>query len=206
MYTLRRAAVAAAILTTLAGCETAKIDGPTESGAPGSVAVAPSYLLEGLTTEEQRILDEVAVELLQLGGGGQAVTGSGTIDFGIQVRRVTVAALRHTDGTFSGRYMIRDDVEGFGVFTVRGEVVCLTILGNKAHVFGRGETGSPTPGLVDVQSVVVTDNGEGGNALPDQVNTYFAGILPENVNPTQCSAPPTGGTDPITQGNFQVRQ
>jgi hypothetical protein len=190
---------------TLLGCETAEIDGPMESSTPGSSPVTPAYLLDELTAE----VGGAGMGAAKLADGSQAVTGSAEIEFATvaQVRKVTVHAIRHPDGTFSGHYRVRDWIGGVEISDFRGLAVGLAILGNRAVVLGSNFEPDPfSPGLVQVHSINVTDNGKGKDALPDQVSVFFTSVPAEAVNRAACTgSPPFGGTQPVTKGDIEVQ-
>lgn len=207
MYHLGRSGAAVAAIIALASCDTSPIDGPGESTVRGSSPMAPSFLLEELTAEEQAMLDEANLAAEKLESGGQAVVGTGRLSFEGVEDRVTIAAFRHQDGSFSGHYILRTRVvELDRVTTIRGDVVCLFIAENRALVLGTGEdpTSLPVPGLVDYQTIDITDNGSGGDALPDQFEHGGGSALPEVITPTSCTNAFGGGL-PAMQGNFVIK-
>ena len=157
-------------------------------------------LFNEVTAEEQDILDDATVELSRLGDGGQAVVGSVELTGN---RRITVAAFRDPDGTYWGRFIFLSQLQA-GAQVLRGDVVCLSIVGNTAHVFGTADVEPSVTGLLTVGHVLVTDNGHSSDPLPDQANFIRGETLPQNVNPTQCTFP-LGGLEPAMRGNITVR-
>jgi hypothetical protein len=74
------------------------------------------------------------------------------------------------------------------------KIHCLRVVGNVAHMSGRiSRVSNPDEGEVgELNRVEVRDNGEGGNASPDQVSTIPAN--PGDADPTTCVDPPTNAT------------
>lgn len=130
-------------------------------------------------------------------GSGHMVRPDGTF------RSFSFSARKYADGTSKGELQLNS--RSFDV-VVHIKIDCLRVVGNVAHMSGRiTRVSNPDEGEVgELNRVEVRDNGEGGNAPPDQVSTIPAN--PGDADPSTCVDPPTNATIRIVQrGNVQVR-
>src|SRR5215218_7337658 len=130
-------------------------------------------------------------------GSGHMVRPDGTF------RSFSFSARKYADGTSKGALQLNSrsvDV------VVHIKIDCLRVVGNVAHMSGRiTRVSKPDEGEVgELNRVEVRDNGEGGNAPPDQISTIPAN--PGDADPTTCVDPPTNATiRTVQRGNVQVR-
>jgi hypothetical protein len=91
--------------------------------------------------------------------------------------------------------------EGFPNEELTADVVCLTVLGNKAVLSGL-ITRAVNPAFGDEEgdylTFTITDNGQPGSLVPDEFEALNGSLGP-------CAAPPGGGAF-VTQGNINVNQ
>src|SRR5919199_37165 len=98
------------------GCSPADSDSPT---APRGAAVASAASPASAHLQQQ-------------------VTGHANIElpvFGNAVERYSNSAIRHSDGTVTGQFELRSE-QGDGL-RLHGDVVCFTIVGNRARLAGQ---------------------------------------------------------------------
>ena len=100
-------------------------------------------------------------------GVAQSISGNADINLPLGLRRMEIHARKSTDGTVSGRFVIRQEWDGGN--TLEADVVCFTIVGNRAFVGAvlTAVNGVPYEDYFSWR-VVMVDNGEGANAAPDQ--------------------------------------
>jgi hypothetical protein len=104
--------------------------------------------------------------------GNPKASGHGNLtvgDFG-QTRTFTFTAVQHADGTVTGQFEVNNP--SFPI-RVHGQIDCLKFDGNRAIASGPA-TQTTEPGVVALGRIAVfgvEDNGEGNNALPDQITT-----------------------------------
>jgi hypothetical protein len=130
-------------------------------------------------------------------GSGHMVRPDGTL------RSFSFSARKYANGTSTGELQLNS--RSFDV-VVHIKIDCLRVVGNVAHMSGRiTRVSNPDEGEVgELNRVEVRDNGEGGNAPPDQVSTIPAN--PSDADPTTCVDPPTNATiRTVQRGNVQVR-
>jgi hypothetical protein len=130
-------------------------------------------------------------------GSGHMVRPDGTF------RSFSFSARKYADGTSKGELQLNS--RSFDV-VVHIKIDCLRVVGNVAHMSGRiTRVSNPDEGEVgELNRVEVRDNGEGGNAPPDQVSTIP--VNPGDADPTTCVDPPTNATiRTVQRGNVQVR-
>ena len=130
-------------------------------------------------------------------GSGHMVRPDGTF------RSFSFSARKYADGTSKGELQLNS--RSFDV-VVHIKIDCLRVVGNVAHMSGRiTRVSNPDEGEVgELNRVEVRDNGEGGNAPPDQISTIPAN--PGDADPTTCVDPPTNATiRTVQRGNVQVR-
>jgi hypothetical protein len=136
------------------------------------------------------------------------VAGSGHIDADPtdphDLRRFTISAIGHADGTASGQYQL---TIGPAAVTAHGTVTCVSTLGNRAFIGGTIDRRNIFEEF-DITGVAieVVDNGVGGGDVsPDEVSSV--GFFVANPDGPQqfCDAATPGPTMPITQGDITVR-
>jgi hypothetical protein len=110
-----------------------------------------------------------------VGKAVESVTGAGHIRFNEDdYRRMSVTAKKNSDGAVSGQFE-------FHRFNgpVHGEVTCLTVIGNEGYIGGSITHYPADPAEIGNEFMfMVRDNGEGGNAPPDQITYTYLGIPP----------------------------
>lgn len=103
----------------------------------------------------------------------QSINGNADIEAPEGLRRMEIHARKSTDGTVTGRFVLRQQ---WGTEnTIEADVVCFTIVGNRAFVGGviTAVNGVPYEDYFSLR-VVMVDNGEGANAAPDQSSQAFS--------------------------------
>lgn len=100
-------------------------------------------------------------------GVAQSINGNADIIIPQGLRRMAIHARKATDGTVSGKFIIRQEWDGGN--TLEADVVCFTIVDNRAYVGAvlTAQNGVPYEDYFSFR-VVMVDNGEGANAAPDQ--------------------------------------
>lgn len=123
------------------------------------------------------------------------------------LRRFTISAIGHADGSASGQYNL---VIGPNDIAVHGTVTCVNVVGNRAFVGGTVDRALlPYPPEIVAQitgvAIELVDNGTGPDAPADEISsTAFYLNMPEG--PQQwCDDATPGGVGPIEQGNITVR-
>jgi hypothetical protein len=139
--------VAASVLA-ITGCA----DSPQLPAAPGEVLLSAADESNGVV---------------------QSISGNADIDAPEGLRRMEINARKSTDGTVSGKFFLKQQWGDENTF--EADVVCFTIVGNKAFVGGvlTAVNGVPYDGYFSLRTVMV-DNGEGANAAPDQSSQAFS--------------------------------
>jgi hypothetical protein len=100
-------------------------------------------------------------------GVAQSINGNADINAPQGLRRMAIHARKSTDGTVSGRLVIRQEwVDGN---TIEADITCFTIVDNRAYVGAvvKEMNGVPFEDFLAFRLVMI-DNGEGANAAPDQ--------------------------------------
>jgi hypothetical protein len=138
----------AASVLAIAGCS----DQPRLPSAPGEVRLSAAPESNGVV---------------------QSISGNADIDAPEGLRRMEIHARKSADGTVSGRFYLKQ--EWGNRDTYEADVVCFTIVGNRAYVGGVLTRVNGVP-FLDYLSlrVVMVDNGEGANAAPDQSSQAFS--------------------------------
>jgi hypothetical protein len=97
----------------------------------------------------------------------QSISGNADVNVPQGLRRMVIHARKSTDGTVSGKFTIRQEWDGGN--TLEADVVCFTIVDNRAYVGAvlTAQNGVPYDDYLSFR-VVMVDNGEGANAAPDQ--------------------------------------
>lgn len=103
----------------------------------------------------------------------QSINGNADIDAPEGLRRMEIHARRSADGAVSGRFFLKQEWGDRN--TYEADVVCFTIVGNRAYVGGvlTAVNGVPSEGYFSFR-VVMVDNGEGASAAPDQSSQAFS--------------------------------
>jgi hypothetical protein len=103
----------------------------------------------------------------------QSINGNADIDAPEGLRRMEINARKSADGTVSGKFYLKQ--EWGDKNTYEADVVCFTIVGNRAYVGGvlTAVNGVPIEDYASLR-VVMVDNGEGANAAPDQSSQAFS--------------------------------
>lgn len=152
--------------------------------------------------------------------GVSSATGSGHVfrpDGSI--RKFTISAVQHTDGSVSGQYdlklgplqILKDLGERPPVLSFHGTITCMTVDGNRAYLGGvvdAQKNGALFFGRDDFTGVAIelVDNGHGAAAAPDEISSVFV-YFPETPSTPQdyCDAPAPGPVFPIDAGSITVR-
>jgi hypothetical protein len=132
----------AASLLAIAGCA----DQPQLPAAPGELHLSAAPESNGVV---------------------QSINGNADIDAPEGLRRMEINAQKSADGTVKGKFFLKQRWGDQN--TYEADVVCFTIVGNRAYVGGvlTRVNGEPFDGYFSYRLVMV-DNGEGANAAPDQ--------------------------------------
>jgi hypothetical protein len=103
----------------------------------------------------------------------QSINGNADINAPEGLRRMEIHARKSADGSVSGRFYLKQ--EWGDRDTYEADVVCFTIVGNRAYVGGvlTAVNGVPYDEYISLR-VVMIDNGEGANAAPDQASQAFS--------------------------------
>lgn len=106
-------------------------------------------------------------------GVAQSINGNADINAPEGLRRMEIHARKSTDGTVSGRFFLKQEWGDRN--TYEADVVCFTIVGNRAYVGGvlTSVNGVPYEEYTSLR-VVMVDNGEGADAAPDQSSQAFS--------------------------------
>ncbi|HEU4561726.1 MAG TPA: hypothetical protein VFS20_28130 [Longimicrobium sp.] len=106
-------------------------------------------------------------------GVAQSISGNADINAPEGLRRMEIHARKSTDGTVSGKFIIRQQWGDEN--TLEADIVCFTIVGNRAFVSAvlTAVNGVPYEDYFSFR-VVMVDNGEGANAAPDQASQAFS--------------------------------
>jgi hypothetical protein len=142
------------------------------------------------------------------------VAGTGRVNVSVLVPPehplVHVNATRDKEGEVEGHFFVRYPTsDPGGGFDMRGDVVCLTVVGNVAGLVNEIEQVKgtpPRPGLGFEEgnrfTMEIADNGEPGTL--DRVN-FSGGFDPgTQLPPSSCPGNPFGL--PITEGNYIAHQ
>jgi len=135
------------------------------------------------------------------------------------LRKFTVSAVQHADGSTSGEYDLKlvplDLLKELDInpplLSFHGTVTCMKVVGNSAYLGGvvdSQENGELFFGRDDFTGVAIEliDNGEGPTAAPDEISSVFV-YFPETPSTPEdyCDDPAPGPVFPIDQGNITVR-
>jgi hypothetical protein len=140
--------------------------------------------------------------LFAAGGATQQVTGHANVFLPLfqAEQKYSNSAVRHADGSVSGEFELKSEQDG-GV-RVHGNVICFTIVGNRARMGGIVEQSSE-PAFVGLHVVwTVVDNGEGKNDPPDQTSDFF--VVPPAIAQAHCATGFNLPLLPVLGGNLQV--
>jgi len=169
----------------------------------GAVALTGCHDTTGVDAA-RRVGPDVA---FSAGGNAVMVTGAGHIDRdpspAMDLRRFTISAIGHADGSASGQYQL---VIGPAAVKAHGTVTCVTRSGNRAFIGGTVDRRNVFEEFdITGVSIEVVDNGSGPGAPPDEVSNV--GFFVANPGGPQqfCDDATPGPTMPITQGNISVR-
>ena len=129
----------------------------------------------------------------------QSVIGNGEFPVGQFLRTFSFNALRHEDGSVSGRFA------GFNRFTggrISGRVTCFTIEeGNAAWIAGVVEQANFN--IIGVETGFrAVDNGPPSSAEPDQLSRFAVQVVNAEAF---CAGKPDIGLRDIVAGNIRVQ-
>lgn len=139
-------------------------------------------------------------------GTAQSINGNADIDVPAPqgLRRLVIHARKETDGTVSGQFKIRQEWNGGQ--DLEADIMCFTIVGNKAYVGGvlKAVDGVPYNGHLALRLVMV-DNGEGSKDAPDQSSQAAAAIETFQPQAFCNNASLVLPMHNLVRGNLQVR-
>ena len=136
----------------------------------------------------------------------ERVTGSATILLPLfcnALERYSLSAIRQSDGSVSGE--VEEFSEQEGGQRIHARVYCFTVTGNGARLAARIDQTNVSFGPVGSYVVwSVRDNGEGGQAPPDETTDIFFGGTQAQAD-THCRTGfPLTPYHPIIRGKLQV--
>jgi hypothetical protein len=164
------AAAAALVCVGVAACDSAPL-------APGDIA-SGAVPDAAMSVADARVI--------------QSVTGNGSVH---GARTYTVSVHKLAGGTVTGWFHVRH--RGKGGTHIRVAVDCLHVNGNRAWAGGVIVEAANPANIGLRYSFRVIDNGEGGGAPPDEINSQWTGL--------DCTSEWDSATRPLTIGNLQVR-
>jgi hypothetical protein len=131
-----------------------------------------------------------------------SASGSGHMIRNGFYRTFSFTAQKNADGTSKGQLDLHS--REFDV-VVHIEIDCLRVVGNNAHMSGLITYTSNTDEAFvgELNRLVVQDNGEGPDSLPDMVSGIPAN--PGNTNPETCETNTLVPNRVVQRGNIQVR-
>ncbi|WP_420126273.1 hypothetical protein [Longimicrobium sp.] len=134
----------------------------------------------------------------------QSINGNADIQAPEGLRRMEIHARKSADGTVSGRFFLKQrwgDED-----TYEADVVCFTIVGNRAYVGGvlTKVNGVPYEEYASFRLVMV-DNGEGASAAPDQSSQAFSFQQPGQPQLFCSNASLVLPMYDLVRGNLQIR-
>jgi hypothetical protein len=171
------------------------------------IALTASLLAIAACTESSQMPsapDDVRLSAADGSNGvEQSIGGNADIMVPEGLRRMTIQA-RKADGVVTGTLTVRQEWDG-GI-ELQAEIVCFTIVDNKAYVGAVLKTlnGEPVNGYTQYRLVLV-DNGEGSQAAPDESSRLFD--FPQAGQPQLfCqNASLVLPMFPLHKGNLQIR-
>ena len=115
-----------------------------------------------------------------------------------------IHARKSADGTVSGTFYLKQ--EWGNRDTYEADVVCFTIVGNRAFAGGvlTKVNGVPYDGYFSLR-VVMVDNGEGANAAPDQSSQAFSLQQPDQPQLFCNNASLVLPMHDLVRGNLVIR-
>jgi len=132
------------------------------------------------------------------GSGHMTVTGADT-----DWRSFSFHATGRPDGTADGRFQLQPR-QNDPDHKILGDIVCVTVVGNKAWMVGRvTESDSPNSPVGTFTRFRVADNGEGEGSPPDQISLMEVGVI--DPPPYCVLVPERPELRDIEAGNIQVR-
>lgn len=175
-----------------------------------AVAAFGMLLFTGCSQEDvQAPADDQNLQLQdnQTRASGPSANGHGTLSFD----NIPIEGEGFRQFSFHARVKNNGSVDGSGVLTYIGgnakihfDIDCLNVVGNTAIMSGVTTKDKQNPdneGLLFWFKVV--DNGEGGNAEPDQLTLYYQGT---NTETYDCANDFAVALYDIEGGNIQVRE
>ena len=175
--------------------------------------VFSALALTALLACEPVVEPETLSPAFSVGGGGgevvESVTGSGrhfvTPPGGGDpvLRKLSLKAEKHTDGTFSGKFDVHSSDGG----RARGTIICFGITGGNQARLAVFITRASNPMAVNKPRLFrVVDNGHHSHDPPDKISNFIPATLTGPKNPTTYC----GGTAPfpplddILEGDFDI--
>ena len=174
----RTALVAAAIV--MAACDNQDVPtGPSSSG--------PSLASSKLVPKE-------------IAAGHAEVTAGGTAD------QYSFTAIRDFDGRVKGEWQLKRTLADGAIQRAHGEVTCMLMVGNVAHMAGMPERSDPALGAPPNNAVLwtVQDNDAGTLDGTDVASLMITGVPPQFVL-LHCAGGFAFGLFPLERGNVLVK-
>jgi len=160
---------------------------------------------------EDRAVFSGAAETLAIVGLTSQVSGTGQQwasdpggDTQPALRRFTVNAQKHTDGTVTGHYNL---VAASGLH-IEGVVTCLNVVGDRAFIGGTFRNAQPAPPFTAVGVALEVVDGGSGPAAVDQISPL--GIFAAELGATEadvqafCDDAVPGPVSPIDLGSITL--
>lgn len=169
--------------------------GPTQPGGSGAD-------LEALTGEPGTLGVEGLTS--QVSGVGQQWASAPGGEMQPALRRFTVNAQKHADGTVTGHHNI---VTASGLH-IEGVVTCLNVVGDRAFIGGTFRNAQPAPPFTAVGVALEVVDGGSGPAAVDQISPF--GIFAAELGATEadvqafCDDAIPGPVSPIDMGSINV--
>lgn len=185
------ALLALSVLPLSAGCRADMADGP--AGPERAASVHSSGIVASAT------------------GSGHQQRADGSL------RKFTISAVAHADGTASGQYdlmvgpldFLKADGISPPVLRLHGTVTCLTVVGSSAFIGATVDANTNAAlffGREDFTGAAIELIDNDGTGQPDEISAV-AVYFPETGSTPQdyCDDPVPGPVSPIDQGNITVR-
>lgn len=199
MFEKTRSVMMSALVAALAGaCTEVPTANETTPSAGPDATPAGSVANEGGTMAATGVVHSVD-------GSGHIWASAPGDELKPALRRFTVNAELHADGTVTGHY----NFVGASGLHIEGVVTCMNVVGNRAFIGGTFRNAQPPPPFTAVGvAIEVVDGGRGPGAI-DQVGPLglFAAELGATEADVQayCDDAIEGPVTTIDEGSFTVR-
>ena len=175
------------------------------SGRTIFAALALTALFACEPVLEPEVSVDVSSSALAKGKVGQSVTGSGSFLFAGNNRTFSFTARIHAGGSIDGQWERVNHIGNAAQTKSHGTVTCFTIIGNQAWIGGFATSGVFSNPPNNEVAWRVVDNGQGHNALADQISLQFVGLAPGSAAGYCGAAPAIPALNNVESGNIQVR-